>query len=108
MEKERINLESYKRRFPEIPEYSGKIDFFRGIPIHMDKFFWSFKNQKDGSVKDIPVFSVWNYDHHPEIAELMASGKVVAWYSWGTYSVGMVLNSPEWGRSEDAVDKLRT
>ena len=57
-----------------MPEYGGAVTFFMRIPIHKDKFTWNF--EIEGQKRQIPVFSIWNYEHHAEIAKMIAAGKV--------------------------------
>ena len=89
---------------PEIllPRYEGNINPFiykdKVIPIHKGKTLWDFEH--GGQHYQIPVFSIWDYDNHEEIARLITQGKVCAMYMWGTYGTGMLINSPEWQRKE--------
>src|SRR3990167_11388505 len=81
-----------------IPQYKGSVDIFRHkdktIPIHRGKTLWDFEH--DGKQYQIPVFSIWDYESHQEIAKLIARGKGCAIYMWGTYGTGLLINSPEW------------
>ncbi|OGD97179.1 hypothetical protein A3A49_02225 [Candidatus Curtissbacteria bacterium RIFCSPLOWO2_01_FULL_38_11b] len=81
-----------------IPRFEGDIRPFvykdKTIPIHKGKTLWDFEH--DGQQYQIPVFSIWDYESHEEIAGLIAQGKVCAMYMWGTYGTGLLINSPEW------------
>ncbi|OGE09276.1 hypothetical protein A3A60_04080 [Candidatus Curtissbacteria bacterium RIFCSPLOWO2_01_FULL_42_26] len=81
-----------------IPQYEGRVETFRHkdkiIPIHKGKTLWHFED--DGQKYQIPVFSIWAYENHNEIARLIAAGRVCAMYMWGTYGTGVLINSPEW------------
>src|SRR3990167_11105616 len=85
-----------------IPQYEGRVETFRHkdkiIPIHKGKTLWHFED--DGQKYQIPVFSIWAYENHNEIARLIAAGKVCAMYMWGTYGTGILINSPEWQRKQ--------
>ena len=87
--------------FPHIPEYKGGVLFFEDVPIHVDKSSWTFKGE-NGQEKETPVYSVWNYKHHDEIADRIARGEVALLYMWGTYGVGKVINSPEWQKEKES------
>lgn len=81
-----------------IPQYSGEINHFkhqnRTILIHKDQSLWVFE---DGDKHfQIPVFSIWNFEHHTKIAQLITENKVCVMFMWGTYGTGMLINSPEW------------
>ena len=93
--------------FPRIPNYTGRVVLFEGeIPIHEDKFNWVFYPK--GQKREIPVYSIWNYDNNREITELIARGKAAALYMWGTYGTGMLLDSPQWQEEgEIESEKLR-
>ena len=99
MERKPINSE-----FPYIPEYSGQIKYFgkENIPIHIDKSSRKFKDVSR-HVEEIPVYSVWNYANHSEIAKRISSGEVALLYMWGTYGVAMLIDSPEW--QKEGVDE---
>lgn len=90
--------------FPRVPCYKGGVSLFeQEIPIHKDKINWVF--YPEGQRREIPVYSVWNYDHHLEIAEQISQGKAAALFMWGTYGIGMLLDSPMWqkkGEEESA------
>jgi hypothetical protein len=81
-----------------IPEYKGQVFYFENIPLCREKFFWQFPEVAKGQGK--PVYSIWNYNHHREIAEALACGKVCAMYVWGVWGVAMLLNSPEWQKEQ--------
>lgn len=88
-----------------ISGYEGKIINFEGIKIHPEKTWWTF----GAGNYQIPVYSIWNYELHQEIAEQIASGKSAAIYMWGTYGVGKLLRSPEWHSEEkEESNDLRT
>lgn len=96
--------------FPYIPEYTGQIKYFGkdNIPLHPDKTSWNFK-QKGGAFDDIPIYSVWNYENHQEIAKRIANVEVALLYMWGTYGVAMLIDSPRWQeKGKDASQMLRT
>jgi len=88
-----------------IPEYQGKTSYFGEIPLHLEKFDWQFA-EFDGRKIPKRVYSIWNYNHHREIAEALAQGKVCAMYVWGVWGVAMLLNSPEW-QSEKVEESAR-
>ena len=81
-----------------IPHFEGNISSFiykdKIIPIHKGKTLWNFEHEEQHY--QIPVFSIWDYDNHKAIAQLIAQGKVCAMYMWGTYGTGSLANFPEW------------
>ena len=86
--------------FPRIPNYTGRVVLFEGeIPIHQDKTNWVF--HPEGQRREIPVYSVWNYDYHQEIVNQIAQGKAAALYMWGTFGIGMLLDSPMWQEKDE-------
>lgn len=77
-----------------IHKYQGQVEYFEQIPIHIDKHDWEFDSTE--GKRRIPVRSIWNYQHHQEIADVIASGARVVMYMWGNFGTGYLLNSPEW------------
>lgn len=101
-----MERKDFKYNPESIPSYNGRVATIEGVRIHMDKVNWTF--YPEGKRREIPVYSVWNYDQHEEIAFQIAKGKAAALYMWGTYGIGMLLNSPMWQeKGEEESGKLR-
>ena len=104
----RETLAGHKQSEILIPRFEGDVGTFtykdKIIPIHKGKTLWDFEH--GGQHYQIPVFSIWDYDNHEQIARLITQGKVCAMYMWGTYGTGLLINSPEWQRKQpDERDK---
>src|SRR3990167_2566645 len=92
-----------------IPNYNGRLLHFQAdqekrLQIHLENTVWGFS--VEGLKREIPVFSIWNYKNHNEIAQRLAQGQVCVMNMWGTYGVGLLVKSPEWPRKPDKADPV--
>lgn len=75
------------------PEYKQ----FEGINIQWNKIPWKFNHPELGKIS-IDTYSIWNPQHHAEIAQRLAKGERCALYMMGTFGVGQLFSG---SNSED-------
>lgn len=83
----------------EIPLYKR----FEDLNIQWDKGVWRF--QTPDGVVGIDTYSIWNPEHHEEIAKRLAEGDRCALYMMGTFGVGEFFQKGS--ANFDILDKIK-
>lgn len=74
--------------------YRDKSITFNGIEIAWDEIGWYFLTH-EGSMLRKPVYSVWNPNHWPTIAEKLVAGERCAMQVAGAFGAGMIFRNPD-------------
>ncbi len=82
-----------------------EIKVFEGVSIQWNKVPWNFTHPKKGPVS-IDTYSIWNPEHHDDIARRLALGQTCALYMMGNFGVAEVRNAPDWQPDGTDHDKI--
>ena len=89
-------------RLPPLPEYKH----FEGVDIQWNKVPWRFEDADLGTVS-IDTYSIWNPQHHAEIAQRLAEGQRCALYMMGNFGVGEFFNALGSEENFETLDSIK-
>ncbi len=93
-----------RRQAGEVPKIVFKE--FEGVRIQWEKGAWNFDHTQNGPVV-IDTYSIWNPEHHAEIAERLLNGETAALYLMGNFGVAQVRTRRNYNQSDAMFDSIK-